>query len=424
MIDVHSATIDLNTALKHTVALVLAGGRGSRLMNLTDSQAKPAVPFAGKFRIIDFPLSNCVNSGIRRVAVPTQYKAHTLIQHVQRGWGFLRAELGEFIEVWPAQQQTREESWYRGTADAVYQNADLIRDQKPQYVLILAGDHVYKQDYSKMLAQHIERGADVTVACVEVPRMEATAFGVVAVDTQDQIIGFVEKPADPPGIPDTPDKAFASMGIYIFNADVLLDQLERDAGTEGSSRDFGKDLIPHLVEDDARLFAHRFQDSCVMRKTDIEPYWRDVGTVDAYWAASVDLTSVTPALDLYDYDWPIWTYQEQRPPAKFVFDDNERRGVAVDSLVSGGCVISGGTVRRSLLYSNVRVNSYCLVEDSVILPNTDIGRNAVLKKALVDRDCMIPEGLEVGMDAKADAKRFLRTEGGVTLVTAEMLAKL
>ena len=424
MIDATPAVADLNTALKHTIALVLAGGRGSRLMNLTDSQAKPAVPFAGKFRIIDFPLSNCVNSGIRRVAVPTQYKAHTLIQHVQRGWGFLRAELGEFIEVWPAQQQTREESWYRGTADAVYQNADLIRDQQPQYVLILAGDHVYKQDYSRMLAQHIERGAECTVACVEVPRMQATAFGVVAVDTDDGIIDFVEKPADPPAIPDTPDKAFASMGIYIFNADILFDQLERDAGTEGSSRDFGKDLIPHLVRSKARLYAHRFQDSCVMGEDDTEPYWRDVGTVDAYWEASIDLTSVTPDLDLYDSKWPIWTYQEQRPPAKFVFDDNERRGVAMDSLISAGCVVSGGTVRRSLLYNNVRVNSYCLVEDSVILPNTDIGRNAVLKKALVDRDCQIPEGMEVGMDPVEDARRFLRTESGVTLITKAMLEAL
>ncbi len=413
---------DLNTEMKRTLALVLAGGRGSRLMSLTDSEAKPALPFAGKFRIIDFPLSNCINSGIRKIAVPTQYKAHSLIQHVQRGWGFLRAELGEFVEIWPAQQQ-RGGDWYRGTADAVFQNLDMIRAHDPAYILILAGDHVYKQDYSRMLAQHLDRGAQVTVACVEVPKAAATQFGVVDVDTEDRIIGFLEKPADPPTIPDLPGRSFASMGIYIFNASLLLDQLERDAGEDSSSHDFGKDLIPYLV-DNSKVYAHRFRDSCILNEASEEPYWRDVGTLDAYWEANIDLTTVTPSLDLYEEDWPIWTYQAQRPAAKFVFDDEKRRGMAVDSLVSAGCIISGGVIRRSLLFTGVRVNSYCLVEDSVILTNSTIGRKARLRKVLVDRDCVIPEGLVVGEDPALDAKRFYRTEGGVTLITPGMLAAL
>ena len=415
--------VDLNAALKNTLALVLAGGRGSRLMNLTDVVAKPAVPFAGKFRIIDFPLSNCINSGIRRVAVLTQYRAHILIQHVQRGWGFLKAELQEFIEVWPAQQQTEDQSWYRGTADAVYQNIDTIKAYGTEYILVLAGDHVYKQNYAKMLAKHIEHGAEVTVACVDVPIEEATGFGVVGVDENDAIVSFLEKPENPPCIPSMPDRAFASMGIYIFNAGFLIGHLNRDARADESSHDFGKDLLPHLVGK-CSLHAHRFADSCVMNQDSDEPYWRDVGTIDAYWKANMDLTSITPALDLYDHSWPIWTYQEQRPSAKFIFDDDDRRGMAVDSLVSAGCVISGGVVRRSLLFNSVRVNSYCLIEDSVILPNTEIGRDAVLKKTLVDGNCRIPEGLIVGVDAKLDAERFLRTEEGITLITREMLDRL
>ena len=414
---------DLHNSLKNTLAMVLAGGRGSRLMNLTENLAKPAVPFGGKFRIVDFPLSNCIHSGIRKVAVPTQYRAHWLIQHVQRGWGFLRAELGEFIEVWPAQQQTADESWYRGTADAVYQNIDLIRAIAPKYILILAGDHVYKQDYSRMLAQHIERDADVSVACVEVPLEQATAFGVVGVDDTDKIVSFLEKPKEPPAVPGKPDVAFASMGIYIFNASFLLDHLVQDAETEGSSHDFGKDLLPYMVER-AKIYAHRFGDSCVMSNGDAEPYWRDVGTVDAYWEANIDLTSVTPDLNLYDSKWPIWTWQEQRPSAKFVFDDEERRGEALDSVVSAGCIISGGTVRRSLLSNNVRVNSYALVEDSVILPHCDIGRRARLKKVVLGPGCQIPEGMVIGEDAELDTKRFHRTEKGITLVTEPMLAAL
>jgi len=415
--------VDLNAALKNTLALVLAGGRGSRLMNLTDVVAKPAVPFAGKYRIIDFPLSNCINSGIRRVAVLTQYKAHILIQHVQRGWGFLKAELKEFIEIWPAQQQTEDERWYRGTADAVYQNIPTIKAYGTKYILVLAGDHVYKQNYARMLAQHIERGAEVTVACVEVPIEDAKDFGVVGVNDEDAIISFLEKPDDPPCIPNRPDRAFASMGIYIFNAGFLFGHLRRDAAAEESTHDFGKDMLPYLLGK-CGLYAHRFHDSCIMNETTDEPYWRDVGTIDAYWKANMDLTAVTPDLDLYDNGWPIWTYQEQRPPAKFVFDDDDRRGMAIDSLVSAGCIISGGTVRRSFLFNNVRVNSYCSVEDTVVLPNTDIGRAAVIKKAIIDGDCQIPEGMAIGEDKKLDAERFHVTEGGIVLVTKPMLERL
>ncbi len=414
---------DINRALRNTVALVLAGGRGSRLQALTDHQSKPAIPFAGKFRIVDFPLSNCLNSGIRRIAVLTQYKAHSLIGHVQRGWGFLRGELNEFVELWPAQQQTQSEQWYQGTADAVYQNVDTLRKHAPDYVLILAGDHVYKQDYSAMLAEHIERGADVTVSCVEVPREQATAFGVVAVDDQDNIAGFLEKPADPPGLPDNPERAFASMGIYIFNADFLTDQLRRDAVDQQSSHDFGKDIIPGLIGK-CRMVAHRFGRSSVCFDAAGEPYWRDVGTLDAYWSANLDLTSVLPALDLYDDSWAIWTYHRQLPSAKFVFDSSERRGTAVDSLVSAGCIISGGTVRRSLLFSNVRVNSYSLVEDAVVLSNTDVARHARLRKVIVDEDCRIPEGLVVGENPEEDARRFHRTSSGVVLITQSMLDAL
>lgn len=415
--------VDLNRALKGTLALVLAGGRGSRLRNLTDDEAKPAVPFGGKFRIIDFPLSNCVNSGIRRIAVPTQYKAHTLIHHIQRGWGFFRAEINEFVELWPAQQQTSEESWYRGTADAVFQNLEMVRRHNPDYILVLAGDHVYRQDYSRLIAQHIRRRADCTVSCVEVPRAEAREFGVVGVDDQDNIVSFQEKPADPPGIPDKPDRAFASMGIYVFNADFLIRQLEEDAANPSSDHDFGKNIIPRLVGK-ARLVAHRFSDSCVMTPGAAEPYWRDVGTVDAYWSANVDLTTITPELDLYDEAWPIWTYQLQKPAAKFVFDSNERRGMAVDSVVSAGCVISGAAVRRSLLFSCVRINSYSTVEDSVVLPEADIGRHCRIRKAIIGTGCRVPEGLVVGEDPEEDARRFHRTEGGVTLVTKAMLEAL
>ncbi|OJX79295.1 glucose-1-phosphate adenylyltransferase [Magnetospirillum sp. 64-120] len=415
--------LEVNLRLRRTLALVLAGGRGSRLKALTDWHAKPAVPFAGKFRIVDFALSNCINSGIRRIGVLTQYKAHSLIQHIQRGWGFLRGEFNEFIELLPAQQRTDGEAWYKGTADAVYQNLDIIRAHGPEFVLILAGDHVYKMDYGKMLAHHLAEGADVTVACLEVPLEDAKGFGVMAVDDADNVIRFDEKPDNPQPIPGRDDIALASMGIYMFNAQFLYDQLKIDADQAGSENDFGKNIIPSLIGK-AKVLAHRFGHSCVMHEGAREHYWRDVGTVDAYWEANIDLTTVTPSLNIYDDTWPIWTYQAQLPPAKFVFDSDTRRGMAVDSMVSGGCIISGAVVRRSLLYSNVRVNSYCLVEDSVVLPDCDIGRHAKLKKCIVDQGCVIPPGLVVGEDAALDAKRFYRSEKGITLITADMLKKL
>jgi glucose-1-phosphate adenylyltransferase len=421
--DKSDALADLNRALRGTLALVLAGGRGSRLKNLTDDEAKPAVPFAGKFRIIDFPLSNCVNSGIRRIAVPTQYKAHTLIHHIQRGWGFMRAEINEYVELWPAQQQTTAESWYQGTADAVFQNLDTVRLHGPEYILVLAGDHIYRQDYSKLLAYHVDRGADVTVSCVEVPIQKASDFGVVDVDDHDNIVGFLEKPAHPPCVPGQPDVAFASMGIYMFNADFLIEQLERDALDAASSHDFGKDIIPGLIGK-ANLVAHRFNDSCVLTPGSREPYWRDVGTVDAYWEANLDLTTITPELDLYDEAWPIWTYQVQKPAAKFVFDSDDRRGMAVDSVVSAGCVISGACLRRSLLFNSVRINSYALVEDSVILPESDIGRHCRIRRAIIGSGCKVPEGLVIGENAEDDNRRFHVTEGGITLVTQRMLDAL
>lgn len=418
--------LDMNAVLRQTFAVVMAGGRGSRLKQLTDSRAKPAVPFAGKFRIIDFPLSNCLNSGIRRVAVLTQYKAHSLIQHVQNGWGFLRGELNEFVQVWPAQQQTASGSWYEGTADAVFQNLPMLRSHRPRYILVLAGDHVYRQDYSRMVAEHIAKGADVTVSCVEVPIAQATEFGVVGVDNEDRIVRFLEKPKEPPPIPGRPDRAFASMGIYVFNAELLYDALQIDAEDKQSARDFGKNVIPSLVSGH-RVLAHRLGNSSIMPASDngeAEPYWRDVGTVDAYWEANMDLTTINPALNLYDPHWPIWTYQAQRAPAKFVFDDDLRRGMAVQSLVSAGCVISGSVVRRSLLSTDVRVHSFGLVEDSVILPGANIHRHAVLRKVVVDRSCDVPAGLVVGENPELDARRFYRTENGVVLITAGMLERL
>ena len=403
---------------KSTVALILAGGRGSRLKHLTEWRAKPAVPFGGKFRIIDFPLSNCVNSGIRRVGILTQYKAHSLIQHIQRGWGFLRGEFNEFIELLPAQQRIQE-SWYKGTADAIFQNIDILRSYGPKYILVLAGDHIYKMDYGEMLAAHVDCAADVTVACLEVPLADARAFGVMTVDQHSRITDFVEKPANPAPMPGKPDHALVSMGIYVFNTDFLYEQLIRDADEPHSSHDFGGDLLPYMVSK-YRVFAHHFADSCVV-KTGGVPYWRDVGTLDAFWEANMELTKIVPDLNLYDHDWPIWTYQEQLPPAKFVFDDEERRGMAVDSMVSGGCIISGATVRRSLLFSDVRVNSYSEVEDSVILPDVDVGRYVTLKRVVVEKGCKIPEGLVVGENKAEDAKRFYISEKGITLITPEML---
>jgi len=408
---------------RRAVALVLAGGRGSRLMHLTEKRAKPAVFFGGKFRIVDFALSNCLNSGIRRIGVVTQYKSHSLLRHLQRGWSFLRSEMNEFIDLMPAQQRIDEEYWYRGTADAVYQNIDILRHYRPDFVVILAGDHVYKMDYSRMLAFHVERGAECTVACIEVPRLEAGGFGVMAADDDGRITDFLEKPADPPAMAGKPDRALASMGIYVFDVRFLYEQLARDLADPGSSHDFGRDIIPHVVRL-GRAVAHRFGESCVYSKTPAEPYWRDVGTVDAYWSANIDLTAINPALDMYDTAWPIWTHQEQLPPAKFVFDDDDRRGMAVDSLVSGGCIVSGSAVRRSLLFSKVRVNSYCKVDGAVLLPAVEVGRRARLVNVVVDRGCRIPDGLVVGEDPEDDTRRFYRTENGITLVTEDMLARL
>lgn len=410
-----------NHIVHNTLALILAGGRGSRLHQLTDWRAKPAVPFGGKFRIVDFPLSNCVNSGIRRIGVITQYKAQSLIRHIQYGWSFLDGRFEEYVELLPAQQRTVDETWYQGTADAVFQNVDILRRHDAKYVLILGGDHIYKMDYSKLVAEHIESSADMTVACLEIPVNEASAFGVMSVDEAWQVTGFTEKPAQPAPIPGQPEKSLISMGIYVFNAGFLYEQLIRDHQTSGSSHDFGKDLIPYLVPR-YRVFAHRFVNSCVNMASGI-PYWRDVGTIDAYWEANIDLTTVTPQLNLYDADWPIWTHQEQFPPAKFVFDDNDRRGQALDSLVSGGCIVSGATIRRSLLFTNVKIRSYSTVEDSVLLPNVEIGRNARLRRVVVEKECIIPDGLIAGYDPEADRKRFYVTEKGIALITPEMLGQ-
>jgi len=414
---------DIAQSLRRTLALVLAGGRGSRLKALTDWHAKPAIPFGGKFRIIDFALSNCINSGIRKIGVATQYKAHSLIQHLNRGWGFLRGEFNEFTEVWPAQQRGKGEQWYQGTADAVFQNLDIIRSHKPDYVLILAGDHIYRMDYGRLLDHHMTSGADATVGCIEVPIAKATEFGVMAVDENGTVLRFAEKPANPEPVPGKPDLALASMGIYIFNAELLYDLLEQDSSLIGSDHDFGKNVIPGLVGK-AKLVAHRFQDSCVMGAGVTEAYWRDVGTIDAYWEANVDLCRVTPALNLYDSNWPIWTAPVQNPPAKFVFDKEDRRGQAIDSMVSGGCVISGSTVRRSLLSTNVRVNSFATIEDTVVLPDVRLGRRSRIRHAVIDSGCEIPPGLVVGEDPDLDAQRFHRTERGITLVTKAMLDRL
>lgn len=405
---------------KKCFAMVLAGGRGSRLKQLTERRAKPAVFFGGKFRIVDFALSNCLNSGIRRIGMATQYKSHSLLRHIQRGWSFLKTELNEHIDLLPAQQRITEEAWYRGTADAVYQNIDIIRDDHPEYILILAGDHIYKMDYSMMLAYHVERGAQCTVACIEVPIKDAQGFGVMAVDGSDRITAFVEKPANPPAMPGKPDVALASMGIYVFNAKYLYDALERDLADPNSSHDFGKDLIPQAVREGVAA-AHHFSDSCVAKDPTAAPYWRDVGTLDAYWEANIDLTAVEPTLDMYDTSWPIWTYQEQLPPAKFVFNRDDRRGMAVDSLVSGGCIISGSHVERSLLFSRCRINSYCDLRESVLLPGVVVGRKSRLSKVIVDRGVVIPPGTVVGEDPVEDARRFERTANGVTLITQPML---
>jgi glucose-1-phosphate adenylyltransferase len=408
---------------RSSMAFVLAGGRGSRLMELTDRRAKPAVFFGGKSRIIDFALSNALNSGIRRICVATQYKAHSLIRHMQQGWNFLRAERNEGFDILPASQRISEDKWYLGTADAVTQNIDIIESYAPEFIIILAGDHVYKMDYELMLAQHVESGADVTVGCLEVLRRDASAFGVVKADATGRIVDFLEKPANPPGMPGAPDKAFASMGIYVFRAQFLFEVLRADADDPQSTHDFGKDVIPLLVRT-GKAVAHPFSQSCVRSDDSAEPYWRDVGTIDAFWEANIDLTDFVPALDLYDRNWPIWTYAEITPPAKFIHDETARRGSATSSLVSGGCIISGATVDKSLLFTGVRVNSYGKLTHAVVLPYVMIGRDARLTKVVIDRGVVIPEGLVIGEDPEEDARRFRRTENGVCLITRNMIDRL
>jgi glucose-1-phosphate adenylyltransferase len=402
---------------RNTLALILAGGRGSRLKDLTRWRVKPAVPFGGKFRIIDFPLSNCINSDIRAVGILTQYKSHSLIRHIQQGWNYLRGEFGEFIELLPAQQRIQD-SWYSGTADAVYQNLDIIRSHNARYVLILAGDHIYKMDYGPMIAHHVETGADMTVGCIEVSLDVARSFGVMGVDDNGRVVKFAEKPAEPESVPGKPDSALASMGIYVFNTEFLFEQLIRDADNPRSSRDFGHDIIPHVINKYV-VSTYPFRDV----QADKQAYWRDVGTVDAYWEANMELVAVTPELNLYDEEWPIWTYQEQLPPAKFVFDDEERRGMAVDSMVSGGCVISGASIKHSLLFSRVRVDAGSRVKDSVVLPNVQIGENCRINKAVIDKGCSIPDNTTIGIDLEEDRQRFHVTDNGVVLVTPDMMGQ-
>jgi glucose-1-phosphate adenylyltransferase len=408
---------------RDAMAYVLAGGRGSRLMELTDRRAKPAVPFGGKTRIIDFALSNALNSGIRRIGVATQYKAHSLIRHLQRGWNFFRTERNESFDILPASQRVSEDQWYAGTADAVYQNLDIIEAYNVKYIVILAGDHIYKMDYELMLQQHVDSGADVTVGVLEVPRMEATGFGVMAVDEKDTIKAFVEKPKDPPAIPGNPNMALASMGIYVFETARLAEWLKEDAADKSSSRDFGKDIIPKLVKG-GKAVAHRFTKSCFRAATEKEAYWRDVGTIDAYWEANMDLCEILPSLDLYDQEWPIWTHGEVTPPAKFVHDLEGRRGQAISSLVSGGCIVSGASIRRTLLFTGVRVNSFSSLDEAVVLPGVNIARNTILSKVVIDGGVHIPEGLVVGQDSEHDAARFRRSEKGVCLITQPMIDNL
>ena len=403
---------------RKTVALILAGGRGSRLLHLTEWRAKPAVPFGGKFRIIDFPLSNCVNSDIRQIAVITQYKAHSLIQHIQKGWSFFRGEFGEFVELMPAQQRL-ETSWYAGTADAVYQNLDIIRTFNLEYILILAGDHIYTMDYGTMLAHHLAQNADLTVGCIEVPREEAKAFGVMTIDTDTKILDFDEKPENPMPMPGNDSVSLASMGIYIFNTKFLIEQLIRDADTSASSHDFGKDIIPYTVHNNYNVVAFPFRDV----ETGKPIFWRDVGTVDAYYDANIELIEVAPELNIYDENWPIWTYQEQLPPAKFVFNNDIFRGMAVDSMVSGGCIISGANINHSLLFSNVVVESFSEVEDSIILPNVRIGKKCKIKNAILDKSCQIPDGTSIGYDLEGDSKKYYISPEGRILITPEMLGQ-
>lgn len=407
---------------QNTMAFVLAGGRGSRLMELTDRRAKPAVFFGGKSRIIDFALSNAVNSGIRRISVATQYKAHSLIRHLQRGWSFFRAERNEFMDILPASQRAEGETWYMGTADAVTQNIDIVDSYNPEYVVILAGDHIYKMDYEIMLRQHVETGADVTIGCLTLPRKEASSFGVMAVNDAGKIVDFVEKPADPPATPEDPETSLISMGIYVFDWALLRKLLVEDHADPNSSHDFGKDVIPKIVSSGG-AYAHRFADSCVRSGHEEHPYWRDVGTVDAFWEANIDLTDFTPGLDIYHEEWPIWTYGEVVPPAKFIHNEENRRGSAVSSMVSGGCVVSGSNIERSLLFTKCHAHSFSELFGVVALPNVVVGRHARLKNVVIDRGVHIPEGLVVGEDPVEDARWFRRTDSGICLITEPMIER-
>jgi glucose-1-phosphate adenylyltransferase len=410
----------ISNITKDTYALVLAGGRGSRLYELTDWRAKPAVYFGGKYRIVDFPLSNCINSGIRRIGVATQYKSHSLIRHIQRGWGNFKADASEFVDVLPASQRMGDE-WYVGTADAVRQNLDIIKSENPKYLLILSGDHVYRMDYGLMIAEHVANGADMTVCCLEADIEEAAgAFGVMTVDSDNKVIAFDEKPANPNPMPGNPDKCLASMGNYVFTTDFLIEQLEKDGENTESSHDFGNDIIPAIINDQ-KVFAYSFKDP----ETGKQPYWRDVGTLDSLWEANMELVSPSPQLNLYDQQWPVWTFQEQLPPAKFIFNDDDRRGMAVDSTVSGGCIISGSLISNSLLYSRVHTHSRSVIEQSVLMPGCDIGERCKLKKVIVDSGCFIPKDMVIGHDrAQDEANGFRVTDKGVTLVTKDMLNKL
>jgi glucose-1-phosphate adenylyltransferase len=407
----------VNDLTRRTLVLILAGGEGSRLHDLTRWRAKPAVPFGGKFRIIDFALSNCINSGMRRIGVLTQYRAHSLIRHLQRAWSFLRNEIGEFVEILPAQQRTLEKHWYKGTADALYQNIDIIRRHQPDYVLVLGGDHIYTMDYSRMLLQHVENNADITVGCIDVPLEQASRFGVMSTDDTLRITKFTEKPADPDCIPGKPDTALASMGIYIFSTVSLYQLLHSDAIDVNSSHDFGKDILPTYISKRS-VFAYPFRDEAG------EPaYWRDVGTVDSYWDANIELCDVEPELNLYNRQWPIWTYQTQHPPAKFVFDEVDRRGCAIDSLISAGCIISGASVKRSVVFFASTVGSYSVVKNSVVLPKVTIGENCRIINTIIDKGCVIPDGTVIGEDLKEDARKFHVTPGGIRLVTPAMMGQ-
>jgi glucose-1-phosphate adenylyltransferase len=404
---------------RDTLALVLAGGQGSRLYEMTRWRAKPSVYFGGHFRLIDFPLSNCINSGIRRIGVLTQYKAHSLIRHLIQGWTYRLQAGREFLEILPASQRTGGE-WYRGTADAVYQNLDIIRTHEPSFVMLLSGDHVYKMDYGPMIATHVETGADLTVSCVEVPIEEAAGtYGVMTVDAENRVLAFTEKPEHPDPVPGKPDVCLASMGNYVFNTRFLYEQVIIDADDPRSQHDFGRNVIPYSVGRH-RVFAYPFLDA----ETDKQVYWRDVGTLDAFWQANMELVSVSPELNLYDDRWPILTNQTMAPPAKFVFDDEDRRGVAIDSLVSAGSIVSGARVKHSLLSYNVTVGSYSEVGESVILPEVEIGRNCRVRRAIIDRGSHIPDGTVIGEDRDTDRARGFRvTESGLVLVTPDMLGQ-